>query len=165
MGCGFDATKISADANVNFEKDFYVGATIEHNLTKATESAVSFVKKDGTNKYWLNYDVTKTTAGLGCLVNYAEKNFTHVYEAKFNPAEVQLFHQPLIVAGAGRYVLSKDSSLTYSVEFAKETSAQIKFDHKLDKNWKVSVAQSYDCNRLVTKRAPYDLGFNVAYTL
>ena len=55
--------------------------------------------------------------------------------------------------------------MTYSLEFGKNVSAQAKFDHKLDSHWKVSIQQAYDCNRLDSKRPPYDLGFNVAYTL
>lgn len=171
MESGFDTPKINFDANINFERDYYVGATLEHDTQKLTESAVSFVKKDDSkgNLYWLTYNATKTSVGVGCLVRYFDKNFTHAYEAKYdhsNKAPLALFAQPLVLGGGGKYVLSRDSTLTYSLEFAKETSGQVKFDHKLDKNWKVSILQSFDCDRLAAgKRAPYDLGFNVAYTL
>lgn len=166
---GFAPAEIKFDANINFEKDYYVGAAVEHNTTKVTDAAFSFVKNEDSSKYWLNYNATKSEIGTGCLINYAEKNFTHVYEAKYNhdnKATLKLFAQPLSLAAGGKYVLSKDSTLLYGLEFAKEISAQAKFDHKLDKHWKVSIHQSFDAHRLADgKRAPYDLGFNVAYNL
>jgi len=165
---GFTNPEIKFDANINFEKDFYLGAAIEHDSKKVTESAVSFVKKDAGDKYWFTYNTTKSVVGAGCLINYGPKGFKHAYEGKFNhanDARAQLWGQPLSIAAGGKYELSPETAMTYSLEFGKNVSAQAKFDHKLDSHWKVSIQQAYDCNRLDSKRPPYDLGFNVAYTL
>ena len=166
---GFTDPEMKMDANINFEKDFYLGVAVEHNSKKLTESAVSFVKKDENDKFWITYDSTSSTAGAGCLIHYADKNFTHAYEAKYNhsnSAPLKLFAQPLSVAMVGKYILSKETALTYGIEFGKVSSAQAKYDHKINKNLKVSIKQSYDCNRLADgKRPPYDLGFDVSYTV
>jgi len=166
---GFTDPEMKMDANINFEKDFYLGVAVEHNSKKLTESAVSFVKKDENDKFWITYDSTSSTAGAGCLIHYADKNFTHAYEAKYNhsnSAPLKLFAQPLSVAMGGKYILSKETALTYGIEFGKVSSAQAKYDHKINKNLKVSIKQSYDCNRLADgKRPPYDLGFDVSYTV
>ena len=69
------------------------------------------------------------------------------------------------VAG-GKYVLSDKSTMSYSVEAGDHFAANGKFEHKLDKNWKVAVTQQFHASRIADgKRAPYDLGFDVAYTL
>ena len=154
--------------NVNFEKNFYFGAAVEHDTKKVTSSAYSLVQKDGGNKYWFTYDATNSVIGSGCVIPYCEGKLTIASEGKWNhsdTARLQLWSQPLTLATGGRYVCSEDSSVFFGFEFAKYVSAQAKFDHKINKNLKVTIHQSYDCDRHATKRAPYDLGFNVAYTL
>jgi hypothetical protein len=167
---GFDLPKIKFDLNLALEGDMFIGANVEHNTSDVKELSAAFVKKDEGNKYWLNYDHQHNKAGLGCLINYADKNFTHAYEAVYETAakngqEDKLFGQPLTVAVGGKYVLSKETTMTYSAEFGKSQSAQAKFDYKLDKNWKASVQQRFDAGRVGTKNAPYELGFDIAYTL
>lgn len=159
---------IKFDANLNIEKDYFVGAALEHDTVTLKDSSVAFVKKEDSNKYWLSYNINKSVVKAGCFIHYADKNFTHVYEAKFDHSEKakkEFQDQALRLAAGGKYVLSKASSMTYGVEVGKHSNMQAKWEHKLDSNWKVTANQSFDNNRLETKQAPYDLGFDIAYTL
>lgn len=113
--------KVKFDANINFEKDWFVGANLEHDTKTHTEAGVSLVKKDAANKYWLTYDHKRNQTRVGCLVNKPETTFTHVYEALYTLKDgKEEFHGfPLVIAAGGKYVLSKDSTMTYGVEFKK----------------------------------------------
>lgn len=167
MEAGLVPVKVKVDANINFEKDWFIGANFEHDTSKRTEAGFSLVKKEAANKYWLTYDHQRNQARTGCLVNKPETSFTHVYEALYTTKDGKEEFRgfPLVIAAGGKYVLSKESTMTYGVEFKKTQAAQLKFEHKLDKNWKVSFVQQFDACRLGSKRPAYDLGFDVAYTL
>jgi hypothetical protein len=161
-----DLPTIKADVNVNFEKDFNLGFAVEHDTKELQGADFAFVKTDEGNKYWGGYDHCNKFAKMGCLVKYAEKNFIHAYEARYSMEKDApgMFGQPITVGAGGKYVLSKETTMGYSFEFAAEPHAQAKFEHKLDKNWKVAAHQSYDCKAAENKPA-YKLGFDVAYTL
>lgn len=155
---------IKFDANVNVEKDYNIGFAVEHDTAdlKGCDAAVS--KVDGVNKYWLGYDHSNQFAKLGCLIHYSDKSFTHAYEARYGlgaDAKKRFQDLPLTVAAGGKYALSGQTSMSYAAEFGAATHGQAKFEHKIDKNWKVSAHQSFDCN----KNNLYRTGFDVNYTL
>lgn len=159
---------LKMDTNVNFEKDFHLGAAVEHDTKDLKKCNVGLMKKEDANKYWIGYNVKNPLVRLGCSVHYADKNFTHVYEMCHNPSktaplEWQMF--PVRFAAGGMYKLSKDTTMTYGVEFRRQTSWAMKWSHQVDKNLKITGSQQFDCARLGSKQAPYDLGFDVAYTL
>jgi len=72
---------------------------------------------------------------------------------------------PVRFAAGGQYKLSKDTTMTYGVEFKRQTNWQLKWAHQVDKNLKVTGTQQFECSRLGSKQSPYDLGFDIAYTL
>jgi len=156
---------IKFDANVNFEKDFYVGFAAETDTKELSGLDFAAVNTNEGNKYWAGYDHSNKFIKAGCLIRYAEKNFTHAYEARYALEDKKsFFDQPVTIGAGGKYILSKETTMGYSVELSAEPHAQAKFEHKLDKNWKVAAHQSFDCNQAAGK-APYKLGFDVAYTL
>jgi len=77
---------LNMDANVNFEKDYHIAAAIEHDTKSMKKCDVGLMKKEDKNKYWIGYNVKNPLVRLGCAVHYADKNFTHVYEACHNPS-------------------------------------------------------------------------------
>lgn len=103
-------------------------------------------------------------------MNYPEKNFTHAYEARYNmgkDAGAACMGQPMTVAMGGKYVLSKATTLNYMIELGAMPHNIVKWEHKIDKNWKVAVTQSFDNNNVGKEKAPdaYQLGMDVSYTL
>lgn len=159
---------LKMSTNVNFEKDYHLGAAVEHDTKDLKKCDVGLMKKEDGNKYWIGYNVKSPLVRVGCAVHYADKNFTHVYEARYdhaNKADKQFMSQPIRVAAGGQYVLSDASTMVYGMEMGKASNWQMKWAHKLDKNWKVSINQHFDCNRLESKQNNYDLGFDIAYTL
>lgn len=161
---------VSMDACINFEKDWFVGFVGEHDTEKADGLEVTAMKKDGDNKFWMGYNHSSEFAKAGCLINYADKNFTHAYEGRYNldkDAAKGFQGLPVSLVAGGKYVLSKQTSMGYMVELAENAHSIAKWEHKIDKNWKVSATQSYDMNQVGKKEAPapYQVGFDVAYTL
>jgi len=126
------------------------------------------MKKDEGNKYWAGYNIGDQFAQAGCLINNAEKKFSHAYELRYHNDEKKaphkLFGQTMSVAAGGKYVLSDKTTMNYSAEFGNDNHAQTKFTHKHDKNWTFAAHQSFNIAD-VEKKHPYQLGFDVNYTL
>jgi len=119
---------LKMSANVNFEKDFHLGAAVEHDTKDMKKCDVGFMKKEDNNKYWIGYNVKNPLVRMGCSVHYADKNFTHVYEAKYDHANKdnkQFMGQPIRLGAGGQYVLSKDSTMVYGVELGKANNWQM----------------------------------------
>lgn len=72
---------------------------------------------------------------------------------------------PITVATGGKVAYSKSTSMAYGLEWTKSMHAQMQWAHKVDKNWSVAMHQSFDMNRLGSKREPYDIAFAATYTL
>jgi len=155
--------KVEFEQAFEVEKDLWVGFNAESDTEKLTSASAGVVKKDGTNKYWGLYDHAGRV-DAGCLVHNNEVNFTHAYEARytFKDGKNALWGMPLVIGAGGKYVLSGQTTMGYSFEFAEMAHAQAKFEHKIDKNWKVTAHQSFDMNN--TKQQ-YRLGFDVNYNL
>jgi hypothetical protein len=119
---------------------------------------------------WMNYDVDNQQAKAGCQIKNKDAGFTHAYEAKYfgakdkdNKAQEFFQGQPVKLAAGGRYQLNKSTGFNYAVEFSNTIHAQWKWDHKVDKNWKVAGHQSFD---MANKgKQPYNIGIDVTYTL
>jgi len=162
--------QVNIDACVNFEKDWFIGFAAEHDTKVASGLEMHAMKRDGDNKFFVAYDHSNEFAKMGCLIKYADKNFTHAYEARYSlKADAQKKFQglPVSVVGGGKYVLSEKSSMGYMVELGETAHSIAKWEHKVDKNWKVAATQSFDMN-LVGKKdaaAPYQVGFDINYTL
>jgi hypothetical protein len=151
------------------EQNVLVGFSAEHDTKDLKASEVMAVKKDQGNKYWLGYNHSDKFAQAGCVVANDEKKFQHAYELRWHLVDAKEAPQALqgypasIVAG-GKYVLSDKTTMNYSAEFGTKPSAQAKFTHKLDKNWSVASHQSFNIADVEAKH-PYQLGFDVNYTL
>ena len=70
----------------------------------------------------------------------------------------------MTVTAGGTYVLSDKTTMNYGFEMAEKYHSMFKWEHKLDKNWKVAISQSFNNNE-VGKSDPYKLGFDVTYQL
>lgn len=152
---------MSAEHKTSEEKDAKVGLT---------ELVSHVVYKQEDARYWLGYAKHLDAAVLGCYQKYTgDKDFAHAYELNYSTKEGDtsgLAQSAVKVSAGGKYVLSKQSSLGYGVTFGNSFVATAKFAHTIDKNWKVKLSQQYDNNRPATgKRAQYDLGFDITYTL
>lgn len=161
--------KVSVEACVTVDKDWHIGFAAEHNTKDMSDIEAVVVKRDGDSKYWLGYDHDNEQVKAGCLQFCADKNYTHAYEARYNTkGEANGFMgQPMKIAAGGKYVLSKASTLNYMMEFGAQHHTIMKWEHKVDKNWKVAVNQSYDLNNVGKEKAgdAYQLGMDVSYTL
>ena len=173
-------TKVDGSINVNFEKDYYFGVLVKQDRNQGKEkdtwvetvdAKVQVAGNFDGGKGWAAWTWKDNVAKAGCINFYKEKNFTHAYELKYYLGELKDNKKGIAglnvegVAG-GKYVLSDSSTLSYSVEAGQSVAANGKFEHKLDKNWKVAVTQQFHASRIADgKRPPYDLGFDVAYTL
>lgn len=159
------ATTIKFDMCANVEKDYFIGAAIEHDTKELAGASMGVSKQDDGNCYWLGYNHGDKFVNAGCRVHNADANFTHAYEAKYymdKDHQKKFYDQPVKLAFAGKYQLNKATGFGYSLECGAFNHAQAKWEHKVDKNWKVSAHQSYD---MAQKNKPYNLGFDVAYTL
>jgi len=150
------------------EQEAFLGFSVETDGKALTGSEVMVMKKDEGNKFWAGFNNGDQYAQAGCLINNAEKKFTHAYELRYHmddkKAPQKFFDQPMSVAGSGKYVLSDKTTMNYSAEFGTWAHAQAKFTHKMDKNWTVAAHQSFNIAD-VEKKHPYQLGFDVNYTL
>lgn len=158
------------DACANIDGDWHVGACMEHDTAALGGVQAGISKNDDGNCYWMIYDaasddeVSHKHVKVGCKVT--QKSFTHAYEAKYfmdGEKHKRLNDWPLQVVFSGNYKLSKATSFGYSVEAREYMHGQCKFNHAVDKNWKVAAHQSYDMSKKAEK--PYNLGFDVTYTL
>lgn len=158
---------VDVDLCATIDKNYTVGAAATFDM--ANKSLGDYKVGAGCtvdeNNFWLNYDVNEKQAKAGCQIKDKDVGFTHAYELKHYGAEKAEYFwgYPVAVAGGGKYVLSKQTGFAYAIELGKQIHLQAKFDHKVDKNWKVAVHQSYDMNKKDEK--PYNLGFDVTYTL
>lgn len=157
--------KVKFDCAFSLPQDVIVGVDVEHK-NELSGLAFGAAKKDDGNKYWLGYDVCDKVAKAGALFKAKKCSLTHAYQVK--QAEGKFMGQdiPISVAAGGKWAMSDKSTLNYMVEFGADAHAQAKFAHKVDKNWTVTAAQSFNCEHAGKKeRKAYHLGFDVAYTL
>lgn len=165
------------DAELNFEDMWTVGFSAEHKTSEVkdakvglTELAAHAVFKQEGARYWLAYAQHLDVASVGCYQKYTgDKDFAHAYEVLYSTKEGDtsgVFNSPARVSAGGRYALSSRSSLGYGITFGSSFVATTRFAHAIDKNWRVRFSQQFDNNRPATgKRAQYDLGFDITYTL
>jgi len=150
------------------EQDAMFGFAVETDAKELTASEVMLMKKDDGNKYWMGYNHGDKFAQAGCLINNKESKFVHAYEARYHleaeSAPQKAFGQPMSIVAGGKYTLSDKTTMNYSMEMGTMPSAQAKFVHKLDKNWSVASHQSFNIADVEAKH-PYQLGFDVNYTL
>lgn len=53
----------------------------------------------------------------------------------------------------------------YSVEFGAKASVGTKYEHKIDKHWKVATQHAYDFNLVGSKHPYFKVGYDVTYSL
>ena len=155
---------VKFDFNVNVEKEYNVGAKVEHQKdVKNLEGGVS--RQDNGNYQWLGYDHTNKFVKAGCLVNNAEKNYKHAYELRYwlGDAAKRFYGQPCKLTAGGNYKLSSATSVNYSVELDAQAHVQAQFTHKIDSHWTIAAKQSYE--QAKADKKPYQLGFEVTYNL
>lgn len=174
-----EAKQVAMDACVQVENDYFVGAAWKVNMNLPDQSKLKEEEKQSKiceiqvgaganmddNNFWAMYDVENKQAKAGCQIKNKEVGFTHAYELKHYGAENAKYFKdyPVAIALGGKYQLSKATSFAYALDLSKQIHGQAKFTHKLDKNWQWSAHQSYDMGKKAEK--PYNLGFDVTYTL
>lgn len=159
--------EINVDAAVTYEKDLHLGVAASHDTKDLSGVECVVAKTDGSDKYWAGYNVDHEQARLGCKQHQGDKGFTHVYEMRYNvkkDSPAQAWGMPMTVSAGGKYVLSDKTTCNYMLEMSEKVHSIFKWEHKMDKNWKVALTQSFNNNE-VGKSDPYKLGMDVTYQL
>lgn len=153
--------------NVQVQDEFHVGVSAEHDtkdFTKLFGQAVYNMNNRGL--YWFRLDSKQNWLAAGCHHTHHGK-ISHTWEAQYNYADGAQGFQGYPVEfrfGAG-YKLSDSSNLSTTLKAGKNVEAHQRVQHKIDEHYTAAVHQHFDSARLGSKRAAYDLGFELGYKL
>ena len=154
---------------INFllSDEVYFGLSGEHDtkeLTKALTQVV-YQQKGHDGKYWVRADLKRSDLSAGCD-NTLNDTTRHSFEGVYNWAGAEgIKGTPLSLRGGVEYDLSDATSLSAAASWGKDVNVNQTVEHKCDKNWTVSAAQSFDQELLGTNEGAYNISFGVTYKL
>lgn len=155
--------------NADYQKEYSVGAQIEHDTKDFTKIRTQVVcSPDNTDStFWLRADAKRECVGAGCD-NKLKEDIRHSWEALYcwTDGFKGIQGQPVKLLGGVQYNLSKATTFSTSAEWGENYMVKAGQTHKVDKNWTFGLNQRFDSSKVGQDGAnPYDIGFSMTYKL
>lgn len=161
------STELEAKVNVHHD-NHNVGFAVKHDLAAFTQYQLQASLQDGPLKYFakLNLEDKHNHVSAGFTTRNIQKRFARSYQFSYLLGGAKgWMGQPISVQHGGKYQLSKDARMEFTLEAAEHYQAHTRWWYKVDKHWKVAAHQHFDTARIGSKRNAYDLGFEITYKL
>lgn len=152
--------------NLNYDQ-WHVGFGGENKAGDWDKQHAQVVYNDKSRQYFVRADLKDTVVGIGCSLD--KDDFSHSYEVEADMKEgaVGVAGTPLVINGGGEYELNKKCNIGYTFVLGQHFSYNQAIEHKVDKNWTVTLSQSFDaeCLEKDRKKPAYDVGVAFQYKL
>ena len=163
--------------------EFNLGVSVKTNSKMSMDEIfpqLVYKPKDKSNSfYWARGDLTRKLIMLGCdqkLQDYVSHSFEATFgygteeatDTKKGNKLVGIQGQPFVLKAGVAYELSEQTELSASGKWGKDYEVGMEVEHKVDKNWTISAAQSFNSELIgAASKAPqpYHIGFTATYKL
>jgi len=169
--------------NLEVADEYNLGVSVKTNTKMSMDEIfpqLVYKPKDNPKSfYWARADMTRALLMLGCdqkLQDYVSHSFEATIgwgkeektDTKKGNKLVGIQGQPVMLKAGVAYELSDQTELSASGKWGEDYEVGMEVEHKVDKNWTISAAQSFNSGLLgaaAKAPQPYHIGFTATYKL